>query len=214
MKDGLLFGDCGIAAVLERTDRETDTIGSGVQMIGSEYRSLAVPYGMFRHLIGKVSKELGVEKALSHNLKSTMDGTAVFTFSIKDTPKAAREFLARFDCEIGDYDLISIHQANKMIVENVAKRIKAPAEKVLWSLDRYGNTSGASTAMNICDYAGRENVYQGTRRVFNLAFGVGLSVSIADFELDMSAVLPVVKTAEAFDDGIDSSVFSKNEEGV
>lgn len=142
-----------------------------------------------------------------------MEGTDVFTFSIKDAPKAAKEFLDHFDCKINDYDLISIHQANKIIVENVAKRIKAPSEKVLWSLDRYANTRGASAALNICDYAQREQVYSGKKHIFNLTFGIGLNIAIADFELDMSGVLPIVKTTETFDDGIDSfTYFTDTEE--
>ena len=101
-----------------------------------------------------------------------------------------------------DYDLISIHQANKMIVDNVAKRIKAPAEKVAISLDRYGNTRGGSTAINILDYAQREQGNSGTMRIFNLAFGIGLNVAIADFQIDAGRTLPIIKTQEGFDDGI------------
>jgi 3-oxoacyl-[acyl-carrier-protein] synthase-3 len=112
-----------------------------------------------------------------------------------------------------DYDCVSIHQANKMIVDNVAKRIKAPPEKVLWSLDRYGNTRGASTAMNICDYAEYAGVRSETKRILNLAFGIGLNIVVADFEMDMGCVLPVIKTTEVFDDGITNySYFADDEE--
>lgn len=103
--------------------------------------------------------------------------------------------------------MISIHQANKLIVDNVVKRIKAPREKVLISFGHYGNTRGASTAINILDYAERENIYSGTKRILNLAFGIGLNIALAAFELDMSRCLPIIKTREVFDDGINSYTY-------
>ena len=136
-----------------------------------------------------------------------MDGADVFTFSIKDAPKAAKEFFQHFNCAPDEFDMISIHQANKLIVDNVVKRIKAPREKVLISFGHYGNTRGASTAINILDYAERENIYSGTKRILNLAFGIGLNIALAAFELDMSRCLPIIKTREVFDDGINSYTY-------
>ncbi len=209
-KDDLLFGDCGVAVVLEKVSETVAPIKVGIRTIGKGYPSLISPYGMQRHPLSDFYRDRGLEDALAYNNKGTMHGTDVFTFSIKDAPKATKEFLAHFDCQMDDYDLISIHQANKMIVDNVAKRVQAPAEKVLWSLNRYGNTRGSSTAMNICDYVQRENLHKGMKRILNLAFGVGLNVALAGFELDLSVVLPVVKTSAVFDDGIDSfSYFTK-----
>lgn len=212
-KDDLLFGDGCVAAVLEKTEEPVAPVRVGVRTIGKGYPALIAPYGMWRHPLSAFYKERGLEDALAYNDKGAMHGTDVFTFSIKDAPRTAKEFLDYFGCTMEDYDCVSIHQANKMIVDNVAKRIKAPPEKVLWSLDRYGNTRGASTAMNICDYAERADVHSGSRRILNLAFGIGLSVVLADFEMDMGRVLPAVRTAEVFDDGITNySYFADGEE--
>lgn len=207
LKDDLLFGDCGIAMILEKAEGAAPPIRTGIRTIGKGYQALFVPYGGYRHPIGRFYGDRGMEDTLAFVGKCAMQGTDVFTFSIKEAPRAAKDFFAHFGCSIEDYDLISIHQANKMIVDNVAKRIQAPKEKVLWTLDRYGNTRGSSTALNICDYAERENVRSGVKRILNLAFGVGLNVALADMELDMSTVLPVVKTSEAYDDGIDSFTY-------
>lgn len=214
-KDDLLFGDCGVAAILERTEEAMPypPIKVGIHTIGKGYQALLSPYGMHRHPAVAFYKDRGLEDTLAFINRGTMQGTDVFTFSIKDAPKAVKEFLGHFSCAMDDYDLVSIHQANKMIVDNVAKRIKAPMEKVLLSLDRYGNTRGSSTVMNICDYAQRENVRQGTKHILNLAFGIGLNIAVVDFQLDMSVVLPIVKTKEIFDDGIDSfTYFTDGEE--
>ena len=87
--------------------------------------------------------------------------------------------------DISDFDLVSIHQANKMIIDNVAKRIKAPQEKVINSIERFGNTRGASTAVNICDYAENNNIYEGDKKILALAFLVfGLNVTVASFTIE------------------------------
>lgn len=80
-----------------------------------------------------------------------------------------------------------------MIIDNVAKRIKAPQEKVINSIERFGNTRGASTAVNICDYAENNNIYEGDKKILALAFGIGLNVTVASFTIDMSVCLPIIK---------------------
>lgn len=213
IKDDLLYGDCGVAVVLERAE-DVAPIRCGICTLGGGYKALFAPYGMARHPAMPFYEERGGKETAAYVNRVLMEGMDVFSFSIKDAPKVAKEFLSHFESEMDAYDLISIHQANKMIVDNVAKRIKAPKEKVLLTLDRYGNTQGASTALNICDYAERENVHSGTKRIVNMAFGTGLSIALMDFELDMGNVLPIVKTKEAFDDGVDNfTYFTDEKEG-
>lgn len=207
-KDSLLFGDCGIAAIIERTEEVGRPIQAGIHTIGNGYKSLLTPFGGERHNFLQLYRERGaegIEKMFIY--ESVMEGTDVFTFSIVDAPMVTKKFYQRFGCSADDFDLISIHQANKLIVDNVAKRIKAPNWKVPISLNLYGNTRGGSTAINICDYAMRENVHTGIKHILNVSFGIGLNIAIVDFELDMSRCLPIIKTSEVFDDGINNYTY-------
>ena len=77
------------------------------------------------------------------------------------------------------------------------------------SIARFGNTRGASTAVNICDYAEENNIVEGNREIFILGFGVGLNVTVASINLDMSVCLPIIKTTDVYDDGIDSETYFK-----
>lgn len=208
-KDTLLFGDCGVAMVLEKSETELPAVRVGVHTIGSGYQSLISPYGARKHPYGDLYRERGAAYVFGDDaqfegaeLFDYMNGADVFTFSIKDAPRAVKEFYKHFSCAAEDFDLVSIHQANKLIVDNVAKRIKAPADKVHFSLDRYGNTRGSSTAINILDYAQTNRICSGTKKILNVAFGVGLNIAIAAFEMDMSRCLPIIKTRDVFDDGI------------
>ena len=206
-KDGLLFGDAGVAVIVEQTEEHVPPINICIETIGSGYKALITPYGMERHPLPVVAQTRGFEFAAYYNNATYMSGTDVFTFSIKDAPRTAKAFFEHFNNNINDFDLISLHQANKMIIDNVAKRIKAPKEKLMNSIERFGNTRGASTAVNICDYAEKNNIYSGYKRMLILAFGIGLNVTVASFYMDMSVCLPIIKTKEVFDDGINSDTY-------
>lgn len=208
-KDGLLFGDAGVALVVEKTAEEVPPINICIETIGSGYKALISPYGMERHALPVVAQTRGFEFAVYYNNAPYMSGTDVFTFSIKDAPRVTKAFLANFGSDINDFDLVSIHQANKMIIDNVAKRIKAPIDKVINSIARFGNTRGASTAVNICDHAEVNNVYEGYKKILALAFGIGLNITVASFTMNMSKCLPLIKTSAVYDDGIDSETYFK-----
>lgn len=94
-----------------------------------------------------------------------------------------------------------------MIIDNVAKRIKASKDKVINSIARFGNTRGASTVVNICDHAEVNNAYEGHKKILALAFGIGLNVTVASFTMDMSKCLPLIKTNAVYDDGIDNETY-------
>ncbi len=209
-KGSLFIGECGIAAIVEKTDTDVEPIRIALHTIGEGYKALMLPYGQYRHSWYNIGRERDLAAIIRDHsgvlsdgvsLVDFMEGADVFTFSITDVPKTAKAFLKEFGLNVSDFDLFSIHQANKMIIDNVVKRMKAPVEKVLLSIDRYGNTKGASTAINICDYAER-TCDKETKRIFNLGFGIGLNIAIADFYMDMSRCLPIIRTREVFDDGI------------
>lgn len=201
-KDALLFGDVGTAVIVEKTDENVPPIRVVVETIGKGFKALVAPYGLYRHPLYELSAVHGQDYAIGYNNVTFMQGADVFTFSIKDAPRTVKAFYKQFDCTADDFDMISIHQANKMIVENVAKRIKAPMDKVYITLDRFGNSRGASTAVNICDYAEKNQFNSGKKSILNVSFGIGLNVVVTSFELDMNACLPLIKTTESFDDGI------------
>lgn len=206
-KDGLLFGDAGVATLIEKTEEATPPIRIGIETIGSGYKALVAPYGMRRHPLSEVAKKRGYEFAAFHDNGVYMSGADVFTFSIKDAPRVMKAFMNNYAESMNDYDLISLHQANKMIVDNIVKRIKAPKEKVINSIARFGNTRGASAAVNICDYAEKNDIYCGEKKILALTYGIGLNVTVASFNFDFGKCLPIIKTSEVFDDGIDSETY-------
>jgi 3-oxoacyl-[acyl-carrier-protein] synthase-3 len=70
---------------------------------------------------------------------------SVLTFAISRPPKSIQQIID--DCKIDvntDIDYFLIHQANKLIVDRVVKKLKLPTEKVPYDLEEFGNLGGAS----------------------------------------------------------------------
>lgn len=69
----------------------------------------------------------------------------VFSFAISRPPKSMEKFFEDFSIDRNvDIDYYLIHQANKMIVDRIVKKLKIPKEKVPYNLEEYGNLGGAS----------------------------------------------------------------------
>ena len=58
-----------------------------------------------------------------------MDGREVFRFAVKSVPECIRELLEREQLLAEDIDYFVLHQANRRIVEAVAKRLNVPLER-------------------------------------------------------------------------------------
>lgn len=201
-KDAFLFGDAGSAVVVGK-----NTAGGGrpvqirLETLGSKYKALMCPFGGNRHKYADIARSVGEENA-NKLLRRFMDGSDVFTFSIKDAPAAVKKFYQDFDCGADDFDFAAIHQANKMIVDNVGKRIKFPKEKIPITLDRYGNTNGVSVPITICDYFEQRPEDSGTKNVLSVAFGVGMSIGVCGCSVEGRVCLPAIRVDDSYDDGL------------
>ena len=103
-----------------------------------------------------------------------MDGQAVFKFAVKRVPEVIREVLERNGLEEKEVDYYIVHQANRRIVEAVAKRLGEPIEKFPMNLQEYGNTSSASIPI-LLDELNREGRLQKGQRLVLAGFGAGLT---------------------------------------
>ena len=75
------------------------------------------------------------------------------------------------------------HQANKLILETIRKKLKIAPEKVPYSLKDYGNTSSASIPLTIVTELSKE-VQSNKLSMLLCGFGVGLSWGTVLLTLD------------------------------
>lgn len=142
----------------------------------------------------------GFEAIIRHFGKgTTMDGTAVFEFAINDVSDDVSVFKKYFNLKEEDIDYYVFHQAQKLILDNIAANCEFPEGKELRSLEEYGNTSGTSVPVTVCanrdQFADKESV-----KLFLCGFGVGLSWGTIFTEIPTENILPVIETNEHYDD--------------
>lgn len=122
------------------------------------------------------------EKRVSHD-KSTvwMAGSEVMKFAVKIMAEAADKVVADAGLTWDDIDLIIPHQANMRIVEAAAKRLGITTDRMFINLDRYGNTSGASIPIALCEARDAGRLKRGDKVVL-VGFGGGLTWAAAVIE--------------------------------
>lgn len=103
-----------------------------------------------------------------------MDGQAVFKFAVKTVPECVNELLAKGQKESEEVKYFILHQANRRIIQSVAKRLKASEEKFPVNLDEYGNTSAASIPI-LLDEMNRSGKLERGDLLLMSGFGAGLT---------------------------------------
>jgi 3-oxoacyl-[acyl-carrier-protein] synthase-3 len=104
-----------------------------------------------------------------------INGMNVFSFAISKPPRSVEQFLTDYHLDRNtDIDYFLIHQANKMIVDRVVKKLKLPQEKCPYNLEEFGNLGGASIpslmVTRIADKLRKEET-----TILGSSFGLGLS---------------------------------------
>lgn len=103
-----------------------------------------------------------------------MDGHAVFKFAVKRVPEVIGEVLEKNKVRRSDVAWYCMHQANRRIVESVAKRLDEPIEKFPMNLQEYGNTSSASIGI-LLDEMNRAGQLEKGQKIVLAGFGAGLT---------------------------------------
>lgn len=195
----MLFGDSGTAVLLQKA--EESSVRGGLWSKGEGCFSIVIPGGGFRDPDASREPFVGTDGNEHMLYYQVMNGTDIMQFSISEVPRSIKSFLEYTGTEMVQYDQYFLHQANAFILKQLMRKFKLQQEKVPISLDRYGNTGGASIPLSICDRFGKEE-HSEEQHIFAAGFGIGLSWGVLDFWLRPSDVFPIVETEEAFPEGI------------
>lgn len=178
-----LFGDAGTATALELT--ENVEMHYSLNSDGSGKDAIIIPDGGLRNPLNDESFiEKEIDKGIwrsNRNLK--LEGLDVFNFSITKVHPQIQALLAEHQIDIDKIDYFVFHQANKLILETIRKKLKIAPEKVPYSLKDYGNTSSASIPLTIVTELNKE-VQSNKLSMLLCGFGVGLSWGTVLLTLD------------------------------
>jgi len=91
-------------------------------------------------------------------------------------------------------DVMVPHQANKVMVSDIARAVEFPLDRVYFNIERTGNISAASIPLAIHD-AVVEGVIASPARIFCPGFGAGAVAGYAVMRLDPAIVVPGAEVA-------------------
>lgn len=159
-----IFGDAGFAAVVSH-DESSEIVFSSINY---GEKSGAIIMENSRHRIVNAPKNDGYY---------FMDGAQVMNFALTEVTRTISDFMKDLNLTNEDIDLFACHQANKLMLSTIAKKLGVSPEKMPFIAENTGNTSSASIPLLLCDYQGSKS------RVLSTGFGVGLSIGtcLADF---------------------------------
>jgi len=188
-----LFGDAGSATMIEKASQK-DEMTFVLHSDGNGFKHLIIPAGAFRKRPSESTQRLINQS--NGSIKSEeylyMNGAEIFTFSIREVPPLIEEVLKASGWKKEEVEYFILHQANKFIIENIAKRIKVEKIKVPFNVfSKYGNQSCASIPATIC-----ENLHSllehRTLKTVMAGFGAGLSWAACAVSLGPIKCNPVI----------------------
>ncbi len=185
----LIIGAEVLSRVVDWTDRSTCCLfgdGSGAVVLGAEDSENGPgilsthihsdgSYWDLLHQPGVGNRNPALQETLDKRLVYiNMQGNEVFKLAVRAMEDAAHEALDANGISLSDIDLFIPHQANRRIIDAIAKRLGFPDDKVFVNLHKYGNTSSASIPIALDEVNRAGKIRPGNLLLFD-AFGGGLT---------------------------------------
>ena len=188
-----LFGDSGTAMALEYDPTAKDIVIE-FNTLGSGYEALITPHGGFRH---PITAESFIEEDFGNGIirapKDTLiSGMDVFSFAISRPPISIKKMMEKYGLTTENVDYFLIHQANKLIVDRIVKKLKLPLEKTPYDLQEFGNLGGASVPM-LMTYNIPNELQTRPLTLLCSSFGLGLTWGTMILRTQKMVVLEVGK---------------------
>jgi 3-oxoacyl-[acyl-carrier-protein] synthase-3 len=120
-----------------------------------------------------------------------MDGGEIFNFTLRAVPPLVARTIERADQPVDSYTAFLFHQANRFMLNHLAKKAKLPADRVPINIGQFGNTSSASIPL-LLTTSMRSHLLEQGGRVAMFGFGVGYSWGGASLHLGPLRVVETV----------------------
>ena len=175
-----LFGDGAAATWVSASDSERGLVDVQCSTSGKDHGMFIIPAGGCR--MPRSAQTSVVKADLTGSVRSLenihMDGSAVLAFVESTVPRQVEAILERNRLTIDDLDLVIFHQANKVTLDSLYRRLAIPSEKAFTNLRDVGNTVSASIPIAFRDAVDQGRLLAGDRVLIS-GFGVGMSWATA-----------------------------------
>ncbi|MCF8234532.1 MAG: ketoacyl-ACP synthase III [Bacteroidales bacterium] len=171
-----IFGD-GAAATLISESEDEGLLGNFVfGTDGGKYDTIIIRHGGARHLYPETISE--DYKDAFGNIRNDgcffMNGSEVFTFSASRAPKMIRDTLEKNNILQENVKLFVLHQANRIILETIFKKLSVRNDQELFCLKNQGNTVQSTIPIALKEAMEKGLIKKGDKLIL-AGFGVGLS---------------------------------------
>lgn len=192
-RSAFLFGDGGVAVLLERDEKFGESYFS-LNSDGSRGDLIKINGGGYRMpsseetLRERVVDEYG---NIRNEEQGYMNGGDVFNFVIREIPRDIKKTLEWSGKDIQSLDYYVFHQANNFINSYLAKKLKLDIEKIPSTIAKYGNTSSVSVPLTIVDEL--RGKLDGKKEILLSAFGVGMTWATAIMSFEDCKISDIVE---------------------
>jgi 3-oxoacyl-[acyl-carrier-protein] synthase-3 len=180
IKKALLIGAECLSNIVDWTDRGTCILfgdGAGAAVVTCENEDILIPAILQADgSKGKVlscNSGIGCEKA-PYGKYVYMDGREIYKFAVKQVPKVIQQILKKAECEADEIDYFILHQANKRIIESIAKHLHQDLNKFPMNMMENGNMSSASIPV-LLNQLNKQGRLKPGMKVIIAGFGAGLT---------------------------------------
>lgn len=164
-RDSVFFGDGAGAILLTATDEDRGFLKFEIHSDGTGKDGFTVRAGGCETPTTAETMAQGL-----HCFQ--MDGKAVFDTAVSVVPKTIQSVLGQCGVGIDDVRCMLPHQPSIRILQEIARRVELPWEKVRTNMDRYANTSGGTIPI-VLDETWRAEKFETGDHLLFAAVGAG-----------------------------------------
>lgn len=169
----MIIGAEKMSRFIDWTDRSTAVLfGDGAGALIFEHSTSS-----YSGIIDTVIMSDGNEFDMLHGStdhRIIMNGPETYKKAVQLMPDAARYIMSHAGITADNVDWIVPHQANLRIIQSCAEKLDFPMNKILVTVDKHANTSGASGVLAL-SYAFDNDIIKHGQLVLYPAFGSGLT---------------------------------------
>ena len=192
-RTAFIFGDAGVAALIEKDEAFGDSFFS-FGSDGSREDLIKIPAGGYRNpssvksVTEKVVDEYG---NIRTDEQGFMNGGDVFNFVIREIPRDIKSVLQFSGKTLEQIDFFVFHQANSFINSYLAKKLKLDETRIPTTIHKFGNTSSVSVPLTIVSEL--KSRIDEDKMLLLSAFGVGMTWASAVLTLNDCTISEIVE---------------------
>lgn len=162
-ESAVLFGDGAGAMLLESSTEESGLLASKVTCESDARDILKLDFGMSFDRYN-----------FDGQMEFSFEGQEIFKRAVKGMSAAVQSVFEETGYSVETIDALIPHQANKRLIDFLAKMCHVPEEKTMINIQKYGNTSSATLPIAFCE-ALETGVIKPGDTIMSAVFGGGLT---------------------------------------